>query len=60
LRIEKLELEIASLHEKLSGHDFYQSDPDGFFTASKRLITAQEELTTAENRWLELDEMRQS
>jgi ATP-binding cassette subfamily F protein uup len=56
--IEKLEQEIKELNHTLSDQDFYQRDPDRFMQASRRLISAQEELVQSEHRWLELDEMR--
>lgn len=57
-KIEKLEREITSLQESLSDSQFYMRDPEGFDKASRRLPRAVSELEQAENRWLELEEVR--
>ena len=56
-KIEALETEIASLSEQLSDTQLYNNNADQFYAASRRLPKAQEALTEAEHRWLELDDM---
>ena len=56
-KISALEHEIADLNTLLTDADFYQRDPDGFHEASKRHAAATQELSRAEERWLELDAM---
>jgi ATP-binding cassette subfamily F protein uup len=56
--IESLEAEIATLEEKLADGDFYGRDPAGFTAAMKRLDAAKAELEPAEERWLELEILR--
>lgn len=57
-RMKTLEKEVASLEEKLADPDLYTNDADLFSKLSTRLPEAQDELETAELRWLELEEMR--
>jgi ATP-binding cassette subfamily F protein uup len=59
-KIEKLESEIGTLEDALAAPDFYGSDPGGFQASAKRLALAREELEKAENRWLELSEMKEA
>ena len=58
-KISDLESEIASLIKSLQDADFYGRDPEGFQKSSKRLNDAKKELDKAENRWLELEEMKE-
>jgi ATP-binding cassette subfamily F protein uup len=58
-RITALEKEIAVLHTQLADSDFYLRDPKGFAAASARLEKAQTDLATAEERWLELEILRE-
>jgi ATP-binding cassette subfamily F protein uup len=53
--IEKLEEEIAALHEKLSDGTFYQKSPEAFDHVQTRLTEAEEELDIAFTRWAELE-----
>jgi len=57
-RIAALEKEIESLKQTLSAADLYMRDPELFDASSRRFARAVQELTDAEHRWLELDEMR--
>ena len=59
-KIEKLQADIAEYTRLLADPDFYNNDKDGFDTASRRLARAQHQLQEAENRWLELEEMREA
>jgi ATP-binding cassette subfamily F protein uup len=57
-RIAALEKEIEALKSTLSASDLYMRDPELFDTSSRRFARAVQELTDAEHRWLELEEMR--
>jgi ATP-binding cassette subfamily F protein uup len=58
--IARLEAEVAALGTKLHDPAFYAKDPAGFAAASERLGAAQAELATAEERWLELEMLREA
>jgi ABC transport system ATP-binding/permease protein len=58
-KMAALEKDIAALHEKLAGPDFYSRDPKGFADASAKLEAAQAELNSSEERWLELEMLRE-
>jgi ABC transport system ATP-binding/permease protein len=58
-RIAKLEAEIARLGEELADADLFSRDPKTFQTKSARLVAAQEELAAAEDRWLELEALKE-
>jgi len=58
-KIEKVQKEIADNAEILSDGDFYNRDPDGFHEAAKLSADLQAKLERYENRWLELEEMRE-
>jgi len=58
-RITALEGEIAALQAQLADAAFYSRDPKGFGAASARLEKAQHALITAEERWLELESLRE-
>ncbi len=57
-KIERLEMQINTLSDKLSDADFYQRDPDTFHDVTKELTELQTKLERYENRWLELEEMK--
>ena len=57
-KIEKLEADIAQMNEQLSDGDFYSRDPDNFHEVTQRHVRVTERLRQAEERWLELEEMR--
>ena len=54
-RMAALEKEIAGLHETLADSALYARDPKAFSAASEKLAKAQSELSTCEERWLELE-----
>ena len=58
--IDKLGTEIETLGNELANPDLFTRDPKRFKTASARLEAAQAELDDAENRWLELEELRET
>lgn len=58
--IDKLGTEIETLGNELANPDLFTRDPKRFKAASARLEAAQAELDDAENRWLELEELRES
>jgi ABC transport system ATP-binding/permease protein len=57
-QIEETESRITDLETTLSDSAFYQRDPDGFHKATQDLERLQARLSTYEERWLELEEMR--
>jgi ATP-binding cassette subfamily F protein uup len=58
-QIAKLEREIAVMHKDLSDGDLYARDPDRFRTLSEKLTTAESDLAAAEDRWLQLEMLRE-
>lgn len=59
-KIKSVETVIVELNEKLSDGDYYNRDPEGFHDTVKNLKEAQSKLERYENRWLELEEMKQN
>jgi ATP-binding cassette subfamily F protein uup len=57
--IDALETEIEGLTKKLSDAGLYARDPAVFSQATERLAKAQAELSAAEERWLELEMLRE-
>ena len=57
-KIEKLEADIQKMNDQLGDTEFYNRDPDGFHALTQRLVRVSERLKQAEERWLELEEMR--
>jgi ABC transport system ATP-binding/permease protein len=57
--IAKLQAEIAKQRKLLDDPDLYQRDRKAFDQASSAIATAQQELSTAEDRWLELEVLRE-
>jgi ATP-binding cassette subfamily F protein uup len=57
--IDALQAEIEKLQATLSDPDLYTRDPEAFETATTRLTDAQAELAEAEERWLELELLRE-
>ena len=57
-KIEKFQKEIEECEEILADPALYSSDRDTFFQTSRKLLEARDDLAAAEQRWLELDEMR--
>ncbi len=58
-RIAALEAEIARLESRLADPALYVSDPAAFASASEALSQAQHERAAAEDRWLELEMLRE-
>ena len=58
-RIEALGAEIAKLEAVLADAGLYARDPKGFETATAKLDAAAGERAAAEDRWLELEMMRE-
>jgi len=58
-RIAELEKEIVRLHAELADGAFYARDPKGFAASSAKLEAAQAALALAEQRWLELEMLRE-
>jgi len=57
--IEKLQSEIAKQQRLLDDPDLYRKDRNKFDQASAAIATAQAELAAAEDRWLELEVLRE-
>jgi ATP-binding cassette subfamily F protein uup len=58
--IKALEEEVARLNETLADPLLYSKNPELFDQSARRVGKAQRELESAETRWLELEELRQS
>jgi ABC transport system ATP-binding/permease protein len=58
-RIEELEREIARLQKALSDGNLYASDPAKFRALSETLAARETERTAAEDRWLELEMLKE-
>ncbi|MGO1120193.1 ATP-binding cassette domain-containing protein [Rhodovibrionaceae bacterium A322] len=58
--LEKLAEDIARFEETLATPDLYSSDPARFQKTSDALTAAQEKLESREERWLELEDLRES
>ena len=57
--IAKLQAEIAKQQRHLDDPNLYRKDRKKFDTASDALTTAQKELQEAEDKWLELEVLRE-
>ncbi len=57
-KIKSLEKEISFLENQLSDHTLYTRDAQSFDRLSKELMRTKENLQKAEDRWLELDELK--
>jgi len=57
--IERLRAEARKLENRLADPDLYGRDPDGFQRMSTQLADIQQGLAQAEDRWLELEMMRE-
>ena len=53
-----LENYLICRHEKLSDPNLYLNEPDIFFEITKKLEKSKEDLEYFENRWLELEEIK--
>jgi ATP-binding cassette subfamily F protein uup len=58
-RMATLEKDIAALHLKLADSKLYARDPKGFADMSAKLEAAATELASSEERWLELEMLRE-
>jgi ATP-binding cassette subfamily F protein uup len=58
-QITALERDIHALHERLSAGGFYERDPKGFTAATAKLAELQATLAHSEERWLELEMLRE-
>ena len=58
-QITALEREIHALSQRLSAGDFYERDPKGFAAASAKLAELHASLAASEERWLELEMLRE-
>ncbi|ACI98060.1 ABC-F family ATP-binding cassette domain-containing protein [Rhodospirillum centenum] len=58
-RIDALTARIGTLEAKLADPAFYTKDAAGFARATEDLSTAQAELAAAEDRWLELESLKE-
>ena len=57
-KIKNLEEDINTFNQKLSDANLYLNEPDKFFEISKKLEKSKQDLEYFENRWLELEEMK--
>ena len=57
--IAKLQAEIAKLQRTLDDPDLYRKDRTKFDEASAAIAAAQRDLAAAEDRWLELEVLRE-
>ena len=57
--IAKLQAEVAKQHALLDDPDLYQNDRKKFEEVSSAIAKAQDELAAAEDRWLELEVLRE-
>ncbi|KPF86088.1 elongation factor 3 [alpha proteobacterium AAP38] len=58
-KMAALEKKIAQLNAKMADPAFYSKDPKGFAKASEDLSAAQADLSAAEERWLELEALKE-
>jgi len=58
-QVEALQAEIALLDERLADSSLYARDRDAFDRAAGRIDGAREELASAEERWLELEMLKE-
>jgi ATP-binding cassette subfamily F protein uup len=58
-KMEALSAEIAALEAKLADAGFYGRDPEGFAKQTARLTLALGERDQAEERWLELEMLKE-
>ena len=57
--IAALQARIKGLHQRLDDPAFYARDPKAFAEATETLATAQSQLAAAEEKWLELELLRE-
>ncbi len=56
--ISDLEKEVEALNDRLANAELYSTNPQEFTQCTKRLGEAERELAAAEERWLELEELK--
>ena len=59
-KIEAATREIAQIEARLGAPDFYSNDPDGFAAGTARLEVQRAEVARLEERWLELETLREA
>jgi ATP-binding cassette subfamily F protein uup len=59
IQMARLEKEIAALQTELADDRLYARDPDRFAQAATELAERRSELTAAEDRWLEIEALRE-
>ncbi len=59
-KIKKIQKDIEEASALLSDGDYYARDPDAFHETAKSLAELQLKLERYENRWLELEEMKEN
>jgi ABC transport system ATP-binding/permease protein len=59
-QIQSLQTRICALQQRLSDPDLYRRDRAAFTTASQALASAQDELQAAEEKWLQLEILREA
>ena len=59
-QMEKLQVEIAKQQAKMDDPDLYRRDPAAFQKATDALTRASNELAAAEERWLELEMLKET
>ncbi len=59
-KMETASAEIAALEEKLGTADFYRRDPDGFARVNASVEAKRAQLAAMEERWLELETMKEA
>ena len=59
-KMEAMTAEIAALEAKLGAADFYVRDPEGFATVNATVETRRAALAAMEERWLELETMKEA
>ena len=59
-RIDALTAEAETLEAKLADPALYQKDPDGFAKLTREAAAKRDELAAAEERWLELEALRET
>ena len=59
-QMETIGAEIARLQNRLADPDLYRRDPVDYATATTRLRQAERDLAASEERWLELELLRET
>lgn len=57
-KIKEMEAEFAELQKQISDPDLFARDPGAFYDTARQHAQTKEALEAAENRWLELEDMR--